>query len=219
MAKGSGMIHPALATMLAVVTTDYPLEPGEAEEFLRPAVETSFNRISVDGECSTNDAVLLLANGASGAPRDDHAFAEALNEVCASLARQVVEDGEEDRPDRGQRGRRRRRAAGRRDRAPGRHLAAREDGGLRPRPELGPRARCAGSAPFNGGFAQLETNRVRLALNGTTVFDGAPLGQDASVAGPSLSIDLDLRMGAGSASYLASDLTYDYVRLNAEYTT
>ena len=69
MAKGSGMIHPDLATMLAVVTTDYPLEPGEAIEFLRPAVETSFNAISVDGEPSTNDCVILLANGASGARR------------------------------------------------------------------------------------------------------------------------------------------------------
>ncbi|MGH3032601.1 MAG: bifunctional ornithine acetyltransferase/N-acetylglutamate synthase, partial [Gaiellaceae bacterium] len=94
MAKGSGMIHPALATMLALVTTDYPLVPGEAPAFLRPAVEQTFNRISVDGECSTNDAVLLLANGASGAARDDDAFAESLLEVCASLARQVVEDGE-----------------------------------------------------------------------------------------------------------------------------
>ena len=220
MAKGSGMIHPALATMLAVVTTDYPLEPGEAEEFLRPAVEKSFNRISVDGECSTNDAVLLLANGASGAPRDDHAFAEALNDVCAGLARQVVEDGEGgtvlievnvagavDEPQADAIARRVatsplvKTAAFGRDPNWGRVLAA------------------AGSAPFNGGFAQLETNRVRLALNGTTVFDGAPLGEDASVAGPSLSIDLDLRMGPGFASYLASDLTYDYVRLNAEYTT
>ena len=64
MAKGAGMIHPCLATMLAVVTTDYPLAGGEADAFLRPAVERSFNRISVDGDCSTNDAVVLLANGA-----------------------------------------------------------------------------------------------------------------------------------------------------------
>src|SRR5436305_12595208 len=71
MAKGSGMIHPDLATMIAVVTTDYPLEPGEAIDFLRPAVDASFNAISVDGECSTNDTVLLLANGASGCARDD----------------------------------------------------------------------------------------------------------------------------------------------------
>src|SRR4029077_400488 len=65
MAKGSGMIHPELATMLAVVTTDYPLEPGEAIEFLRPAVAESFNSISVDGDCSTNDAVILLSSGAA----------------------------------------------------------------------------------------------------------------------------------------------------------
>src|SRR5207245_10317300 len=62
MAKGSGMIHPNLATMLAVVTTDYPLGPGEAHEFLQAAVDESFNAISVDGECSTNDTVVLLAN-------------------------------------------------------------------------------------------------------------------------------------------------------------
>ena len=97
MAKGSGMIHPDLATMLAVVTTDYPLEPGEAIELLRPAVDESFNSISVDGECSTNDAVVLLANGASGVartPETDAAFAAALHEVCADLARQIVADGE-----------------------------------------------------------------------------------------------------------------------------
>src|SRR5262249_13711937 len=69
MAKGAGMIHPCLATMLAVVTTDYPLERDEAHGFLQPAVEASFNRISVDGDCSTNDAVVLLANGASGISR------------------------------------------------------------------------------------------------------------------------------------------------------
>jgi glutamate N-acetyltransferase/amino-acid N-acetyltransferase len=73
MAKGAGMIHPRLATMLVVITTDYPLAAGEAEEFLRPAVARSFNRISVDGDCSTNDAVILLANGASGVDRDDDA--------------------------------------------------------------------------------------------------------------------------------------------------
>ncbi len=97
MTKGSGMIHPDLATMLAVVTTDYPLGPGEAIELLRPAVETSFNAISVDGEPSTNDCVVLLANGASGIARTaatDAAFAAALAEVCSDLARQVVADGE-----------------------------------------------------------------------------------------------------------------------------
>ena len=90
MAKGSGMIHPNLATMLAVVTTDYPLEPGEAIEFLRPAVDASFNAISVDGECSTNDTVLLLANGASGierTPDDRREFALCTAATSAASSR------------------------------------------------------------------------------------------------------------------------------------
>ncbi|MBA3374208.1 MAG: bifunctional glutamate N-acetyltransferase/amino-acid acetyltransferase ArgJ, partial [Actinobacteria bacterium] len=94
MAKGAGMIHPELATMLAVLTTDYPLAADEADSFLRPAVDVSFNRISVDGECSTNDAVVLLANGAGGCARDDVSFAAALREVCADLGAQIVADGE-----------------------------------------------------------------------------------------------------------------------------
>ena len=96
MAKGAGMIHPRLATMLAVVTTDYALAEGEADELLRPAVERTFNRISVDGDCSTNDAVVLLARRAD-ADRDssnDASFAAALDSVCADLARQIVADGE-----------------------------------------------------------------------------------------------------------------------------
>ena len=95
MAKGAGMIHPRLATMLVVITTDYPLDEGEAETFLRPAVERSFNRISVDGDCSTNDAVVLLANGASGAARDDAGVRRgARTKSVRDLARQVVADGE-----------------------------------------------------------------------------------------------------------------------------
>ena len=83
------MIHPRLATMLAVVTTDYPLESEEVVALLGPTVDASFNRISVDGECSTNDAVVLLANGASGLGRTharDAEFASAFLGVCAALA-------------------------------------------------------------------------------------------------------------------------------------
>src|SRR5204862_368290 len=85
------------AGMFTALTTDYPLEPGEAIEFLRPAVEASFNAISVDGECSTNDAVILLANGASGVertPASDEQLALAVRTVCGELARQIVVDGE-----------------------------------------------------------------------------------------------------------------------------
>jgi glutamate N-acetyltransferase / amino-acid N-acetyltransferase len=221
MAKGAGMIHPALATMLAVLTTDYPLGAGEADAFLRPAVDESFNRISVDGECSTNDAVLLLANGASGCARDDASFAAAVREVCADLAAQIVADGEgatvlleievagAATTDEATAIARRiatsplvKTAAFGRDANWGRVLAA------------------AGSAPSNGGFAKLDPGALSLSFNGTPVFAaGAPTALEPSLDGTVCRIELDLGLGAGSASYLASDLTYDYVRINADYRT
>ncbi|HVN93218.1 MAG TPA: bifunctional glutamate N-acetyltransferase/amino-acid acetyltransferase ArgJ [Terracidiphilus sp.] len=97
--KGSGMIYPQLvphATMLVYVLTDAAIEPADLDGFLRSAIEVSFNRISVDGDTSTNDTVLLLASGASGVKigAGDGAFAAALTDVCTSLARQIVADGE-----------------------------------------------------------------------------------------------------------------------------
>ncbi len=221
MAKGSGMIHPALATMLALVTTDYPLVPGEAPAFLRPAVEQTFNRISVDGECSTNDAVLLLANGASGAARDDDAFAESLLEVCASLARQVVEDGEgastvlevyvSGAPSDGEAEAIARRIA---------TSALVKTAAFGRDPNWGRVLAAAGSAPFNGGFAALDPERLALSFGGTLVFArGAPLAGKPLLQGSPLRIELDVGLGAGAAAYLSTDLTYDYVRINAEYST
>jgi glutamate N-acetyltransferase / amino-acid N-acetyltransferase len=221
MAKGSGMIHPNLATMLAVITTDYPLEPSEAIEFLRPAVDESFNSISVDGECSTNDAVVLLANGASGTARDDEAFSDALRRVCSKLAAQIVADGEgatvlaeisvtgAASPPEAKAIARRiatsplvKTALFGRDANWGRVLAA------------------AGSAPYNGGFARLDPARVTLSYNGATVLAaGSPQGVEPALDGPSCRIDLDLGLGEASASYLTSDLSYDYVRINADYRT
>jgi glutamate N-acetyltransferase/amino-acid N-acetyltransferase len=224
MAKGAGMIHPRLATMLAIVTTDYPLASGEVDGLLRHAVDTSFNRVSVDGECSTNDAVVLLANGASGVERSaagDAELAAALGEVCSSLARQIVEDGEgatvvleievagaSSDEEAGAIARRIatsslvKTAAFGRDPNWGRVLAA------------------AGSAHWNGGCAQLDPDRLTLAFDGTLVFDsGSGTGRVPALEGSVVRIELDLGLGSGSASYLASDLTYDYVRLNAEYTT
>lgn len=97
--KGSGMIHPQLvphATMLVYILTDVVIAPAALNTYLQAAVETSFNRISVDGDTSTNDTVLLLASGASGVAigANDRDFASALSQVCTSLARQVVADGE-----------------------------------------------------------------------------------------------------------------------------
>jgi glutamate N-acetyltransferase / amino-acid N-acetyltransferase len=219
MAKGSGMIHPNLATMLAVVTTDYPLEPGEAIEFLRPAVDESFNSISVDGECSTNDAVVLLANGASGAARDEEAFRTALRSVCSDLASQIVADGEgatmvaeivvsgAASPAEAKAIARRiatsplvKTALHGRDANWGRVLAA------------------AGSAPYNGGYAQLDPALTTLDFDGVRVLErGAPQGAEPALTGETVTIALDLGLGAGTATYLTSDLSSEYVRINADY--
>ena len=97
MAKGAGMIHPNMATMLGFLFTDAAIEPTDLQKMLRRAVENSFNRISVDGDTSTNDTVLLLANGASGIPiagRDRRRFQDALNKLAEELAVGIVGDGE-----------------------------------------------------------------------------------------------------------------------------
>jgi glutamate N-acetyltransferase / amino-acid N-acetyltransferase len=93
MAKGAGMIHPNMATMLSMVVTDAAIDPAALGGMLPVAVDASFNCISVDGDTSTNDTVLILANGAAGAV-DPAAFATALTELCSDLAQQIVRDGE-----------------------------------------------------------------------------------------------------------------------------
>jgi len=101
MAKGSGMIHPNLATMLAVVVTDAAIEPPVLKAALKQAVACTFNRITVDGDTSTNDTVLVLASGQAGSPPISNlqspafeTFTSALTEVCAALAKAVARDGE-----------------------------------------------------------------------------------------------------------------------------
>jgi glutamate N-acetyltransferase/amino-acid N-acetyltransferase len=222
MAKGSGMIHPNLATMLAVVTTDYPLEPGEARDLLRPAVDVSFNSISVDGECSTNDAVVLLSSGAAAIERSagsDAAFVHALHAVCADLAAQVVADGE------GATLVAEISVTGAASDAEARAIAQRIATSPLVKTALfgrdanwGRVLMAAGSAPYNGGYAQLDPGRVSLVYNGTPVLrHGAPLDAEPPVDGATCTIELDLGLGASSANYLTSDLSYDYVRINSDY--
>jgi glutamate N-acetyltransferase / amino-acid N-acetyltransferase len=227
MAKGSGMIHPQLATMLAVVTTDYPLEPGEAVDFLRPAVEESFNSISVDGECSTNDAVVLLANGAAGlarTPSTDESFAGALSAVCADLAAQVVADGE------GATVVAEIRVSGAASDPEARAIARRiavsplvKTALFGRDPNWGRVLAAAGSAPYNGGFAHLDPDRVTLSYGGAPVLAAgvrAPAASPTSQAqADTCLIELDLDLGDGEATYLTTDLSYEYVRINAEYRT
>ncbi|HEY5293856.1 MAG TPA: bifunctional glutamate N-acetyltransferase/amino-acid acetyltransferase ArgJ, partial [Gaiellaceae bacterium] len=222
MAKGSGMIHPNLATMLAVLTTDYPLEPGEAIDFLRPAVETTFNAISVDGDCSTNDAVVLLASGVAAnerTPASDEAFAAALLAVCRDLSSQIVTDGE------GATLVAEINVTGAVSAAEAKAVAQRIATSPLVKTALfgrdanwGRVLMAAGSAPFNGGYAHVDPARISLSYNGTAVLvGGVPQHTEPQVDGAVCTIDLDLGLGAGSASYLTSDLSYDYVRINADY--
>jgi glutamate N-acetyltransferase / amino-acid N-acetyltransferase len=224
MAKGSGMIHPQMATMLAVVTTDYPLGAGEAMAFLRPAVDTSFNSISVDGECSTNDSVILLANGASGierTPETDLQFAACVKKVCGELAKHIVADGE--------------------GASVVAEIAVRgavSDGEARAIAERvatsplvktalfghdanwGRIAAAAGSAKFAGGFAALDPETLTIVIDRVPVFvDGAPTGDEPELTNGSCAIEIDLALGDGVATYLTTDLSYDYVKINAEYRT
>jgi glutamate N-acetyltransferase / amino-acid N-acetyltransferase len=222
MAKGSGMIHPNLATMLAVVTTDYPLEPGEAIDFLQPAVTASFNSISVDGECSTNDSVLLLANGASGierTPASDERFALCLREVCARLARQIVADGE------GATVLAEIAVRGAASEPEARAIAERVATSPLVKTALhahdanwGRIASAAGSARWDGGYARLDPDTLSISIEGVPVLlAGTPTGDEPALENGHCAIELDLALGDGSASYLTTDLSSEYVRINAEY--
>jgi glutamate N-acetyltransferase/amino-acid N-acetyltransferase len=216
MAKGAGMIHPSLATMLASSrpTTRSRRRGGRVPA---PAVERTFNRISVDGDCSTNDAVVLLAP-ARGATRP---LGRAFAERSSGLRRPRPPD------------RRRRRGRDRRprDRRPARVSTTRRARSrcasrprrssrprLRSRPELGARARAAAR---RRGTAASRTSTRRSACRSTAPRCSSAARRPGSSrrSGRRCRIELDLGLGDGEAPYLASDLSYDYVRLNAEYTT
>ena len=225
MAKGAGMIHPALATMLAVVTTDYPLEPGEADALPpagrrgdlqphlgrrrllderrgRPARERAVGRHARRGP---RRAVRRRAPRRSAPTSRDRSSPTAKARPSSSRSASRA------RLDRGGAG----------DRAPGRDVAARQDRRLRARPELGARPRRRRARLRRTAASRTSTptgSRSRSTAPPSSSAARRP-GSSPSSAAPACTIDLDLGLGDGEAAYLASDLSYDYVRLNAEYTT
>ena len=225
-AKGAGMIHPNMATMLSVITTDARLEPARLDRCLRAAVERSFNRISVDGDMSTNDTVLVLASGASGVAVGDGeeaAFTAALTEVSGSLARQIARDGE----------------------GATRLVELRITGGATEREahRVGDSIACSplvktaihGNDPNWGrilaaaGYSgeAIEPERVGLWFGDGDVqlLDrGLPVAFEAARASALLQQDpaiihLDLGLGTASAVVWTCDFSAEYVRINADYTT
>lgn len=223
-AKGAGMIHPDMATLLAFLTTDASLGAGDLSRMLAAAVDGSFNAVSVDGDTSTNDTVLVLANGASGvdvAGADLEPFASGLAAVCRELALAIVADGE------GVTKVYEVRVTGAVTDADAR-LAARTitDSNL-------VRTAIHGADPNWGRIlaaagrsgARVEAARASVGIGGVAVFSaGAPTVFDAAAvrahfSQESVEISLDLGLGGGTAVAWGADLSAEYVRINAEYTT
>ena len=221
MVKGSGMIAPELATMLCVITTDAPVQGPILKATLKDAVNHSFNRISVDGCMSTNDAVIVLATGTAPKPPSLSAFKEALTAVCADLAEQMVRDGEGAK----------------------RVLHIRVTGARTEGDAVGIGRAVANSnlvktavaggdpnwgrilAAMGAGPVSFEPERVVVSFGGVTVcrfgvaasFDRGMAAQQ--LKGKDVYLTIDLGMGEAEATFLTCDLTYDYIRINAEYTT
>jgi glutamate N-acetyltransferase / amino-acid N-acetyltransferase len=218
MAKGAGMLAPGLATMLVVLTTDADVEAQDLEVALRAATRTTFDRIDSDGCMSTNDTVLLLASGASGVTPAAEEFAEAVREVCADLARQLIGDAEGASKDI------RIEVVG----------AATEDDAV----EVGRSIarnnllKCAihGEDPNWGRVlsaigttsATFEPDRLNVAINDVWVCRYGSVGEDRELVDMryrEVRITADLAAGGESAVIWANDLTADYVHENSAYSS
>jgi glutamate N-acetyltransferase/amino-acid N-acetyltransferase len=225
--KGAGMIHPQLvphATMLVYILTDAAVEPAVLDRYLHPAIEVSFNRISVDGDTSTNDTVLLLASGASGASigAGNAAFAAALTQVCTSLARQVVADGEGI------------------SHVVELHIegAATDADALKVAKAIAHSplvktawagcdpnwGRLAAAIGYSGAEIDPERIDIRFGQLPICVDGGRAPGFDeaaahAYIAQPEFSITIELHQGTGSCLFWTTDLTHEYVSINADYST
>jgi glutamate N-acetyltransferase / amino-acid N-acetyltransferase len=225
--KGSGMIHPQLvphATMLVYLLTDAAIEPDVLDGYLRPAIDASFNRISVDGDTSTNDTVLLLASGASGASigRGNSAFATALMQVCTSLARQIVADGEgvshvvELQINGAVNDAEALRVAKAIAHSP---LVKTAWAGCDPN-----WGRLAAAIGYSG--AQIDPDRIDISFgelaicrNGGRAADFDEVAAHTYISQPEFSISIQLHQGDGSCVFWTTDLTHEYIHINADYST
>ncbi|WP_287153881.1 bifunctional glutamate N-acetyltransferase/amino-acid acetyltransferase ArgJ [Candidatus Solincola tengchongensis] len=221
MAKGAGMISPRMATMLAFITTDAQVEAGELHHALRRVVDRTFNRITVDGCTSTNDMVVVMASGLSGRRVGGWEMEEALYPLCSRLARMIVEDGE----------------------GATRFITVRVRGAADDA-EAEVAARAVADSPlvktaFFGGDAnwgrvvqalgaslpQLDPAGVEVRFGGLTVArGGAPVEVEKAalqevMASPRVDLEIGLGRGEGEAVVWTCDLSYEYVRINAEYHT
>ncbi|AEB12490.1 bifunctional glutamate N-acetyltransferase/amino-acid acetyltransferase ArgJ [Marinithermus hydrothermalis] len=218
-AKGSGMIHPNMATMLAYLLTDAELPQEELRQTWPSVVDRTFNQISVDGDTSTNDMAVLLANGGAG-PVDPEEFWPAVERVARDLARQIARDGE----------------------GATRLITVRVQGAATPQEARNAARAVASSALWKAAVygndpnwgrvlgalgysgATFDPLRVRITLQGVPLYDGEPLPFDSRMTSQAMRreevvVEVDLREGPAEAEAWGCDLTEGYVRINAEYTT
>jgi len=229
-AKGAGMIHPDMATMLAVLTTDAAIPADILDGMLRKAMDRSFHRISIDGDTSTNDTVLILANGASGVTLNDDAakttFQEGLDAVCIELAQAIVRDGE----------------------GASKFITLEVTGARNPDEALTVAHTIATSPLVKTAFAGEDPNWGRIVAaagranvnleaenmalwisNGKLdefqlVDEGVPLKYDESQAETifkesEIIVRLDLGLGEAATTVWTCDLTHEYISINADYRT
>lgn len=231
-AKGAGMIAPQLvphATMLVYIFTDANVAAPDLQKFLNDAIELTFNCISIDGDTSTNDTVLLLASGASGVSvahsTQDQAsktFSGALLKICGSLARQIIDDGE---------------GAGHVIELAIEGASSADDAKRIARsiansplvktafagcdPNWGRILAAAGysGAPIYPGRASIWIGRLPVCRNGRAAQDFDKNKVHEAMLQRTVNVRVDLGMGHGSCEFLTCDLTAEYVRINAEYST
>ncbi len=218
MAKGAGMLAPSLATMLVVVTTDAVADAATLDAVLRAATRVTFDRVDSDGCTSTNDTVLLLASGASGVAPSYAELVEAVTDVCASLARQLVADAE---------------GASKDVRIDVVNAVSEDDAvGAARAVSRANLVKCAihGEDPNWGRIlaelgmsdARFEPDAVDVAINGVWVCRDGATGDDrdlVDMSGREVVITIDLRAGDASATVWTNDLTAAYVHENSAYSS
>ena len=218
MAKGAGMLAPALATMLVVVTTDAVVDGGALDTVLRAATATTFDRIDSDGCQSTNDTVVLLASGASGVTPGTDELTAAVTEVCADLARQLIADAE----------------GAHHDIAIEVRSAASEADALEVARSVARNNlfKCAvfGNDPNWGRVlaavgttqAAFDPRRLDVSMNGVQVCRAGGVGEDRSLVdltAREVHVLVDLHAGDAAATVWTNDLTHDYVHENSAYSS
>lgn len=217
-AKGSGMIHPQMATMLAFVVTDADVGQQRLRELWPQVVDRTFNQVTVDGDTSTNDMALVMASGRFAV--DDATFVAGLERICASLAQQIARDGE------GATKLITVEVAGARSEADARAAARTVAGSALVKaaihgndPNWG---RILAAVGRSGAIADLGNLEIRLQDH--LVYDGEAIGFDAAAVSASLDrpdvlVRIDLAAGQARGTAWGCDLSADYVKINADYTT